>query len=112
PRRAIDRRHLAARRAGASGVQGLAGAADLAERLRAIGAAADLESMSLPVALDEAQDAPVRRAVVILALWIAEARLTEVQARAELQAALGLDEAERAMLADYRAAPERFSFYN
>ena len=66
--------------------------------------------MALPVEPAEAQAAAIRRAVVLFALWAAERRLGG--ARASVEASLALSDDERAALAAYTAAPERFSFFN
>src|SRR5205823_455093 len=93
PGRALDRRHLPARRAGPRGVQDLASPAGLAARLVAIGEAADLESMALPVELTDGQGALIRRAVTIFALSVAS--LGGAPDAAETRAALARDAAER-----------------
>ena len=66
--------------------------------------------MALPVEPTEEQAAAIRRAIVVFALWVAQHRLGAPQPAAEAQ--IGLAEDERAALADYDAAPERFSFFN
>jgi hypothetical protein len=66
--------------------------------------------MALPVEPTGAQADAIRRAVVVFALWVAGRRLGRALPGA--QAWLGLSAPERAALAAYEAAPERFSFFN
>jgi hypothetical protein len=66
--------------------------------------------MALPLEPTEAQAAAIRRAVVVFALWVAGRRLGHALPSAE--ASLALSAGERAALAAYEAAPERFSFFN
>jgi hypothetical protein len=66
--------------------------------------------MALPLEPSDGQASAIRRAVVVLGLWVARRRLG--RALGDVEAALAVDEGERATLAAYEAAPERFSFFN
>jgi hypothetical protein len=64
--------------------------------------------MALPVEPTEAQAAAIRRAVVVLALWVVGDR----DLGGEAERALGLDEPERRTLELYGQARGRFSFFD
>lgn len=64
--------------------------------------------MALPVEPTEAQEAAIRRVVVVLALWV----VREKPGAAEAEAALGLSEPERRTLELYGKARGRFSFFD
>jgi hypothetical protein len=66
--------------------------------------------MALPVEPTEEQASSIRRAVVVFALWVAGRRRGRVLTAAAER--LALDEGERAAMAAYEVAPERFSFFN
>jgi len=90
---------------------------DLAARLLAIGDAADLDAMALPVEPTEAQAAAIRRAVVVLALWVARRALAdnpglEDPGVREAEQALRVEPHERDAIVLYDEASGRFSFFD
>jgi hypothetical protein len=90
---------------------------DLAARLLAIGDAADLEAMALPIEPTEAQAAAIRRAVVVFALWVARRALADNPGKRDpgvsgVEQALCVEPDERDQLLLYDKASGRFSFFD